>query len=184
MNYKRIIVLFSSFLSLLSLSAVAQISNTKASGSLTLTDAQIVHVMKTMDQEEQRLSKMAKSKSKNQQVQDFAKEIMNEYHQSEKEVTAIGKKINVKDMTNDLSNAIKDTAEGKARDFKIMDEGDFNREYIDLQVNMHKDLLNDLDKRMIPATQSPDLKSYLQSKRAQVQDNLSKAQEIQKSLVK
>src|SRR5690606_1456476 len=56
------------------------------------------------------------------------------------------------------------------------------RLYIDTQVRMHKDVLESLDNRVIPAISNGEIKSTVTQMRRQISDHLTKAEGIQKKL--
>ena len=59
---------------------------------------------------------------------------------------------------------------------------DFDKAYIENQVMMHQQVLNDLESKYIPATQNSDFKAFLETTKAHVQEHLTKAQQIQSTL--
>jgi hypothetical protein len=58
---------------------------------------------------------------------------------------------------------------------------DFDRKYIDYQVNFHQQVLDALDSRLIPWA-SPELRSMLEETRPKIQAHLDRARELQRTL--
>ena len=58
---------------------------------------------------------------------------------------------------------------------------DFDKKYIDYQVNFHQAVLDNLDARLIPWS-SPDLRSLLEEQRPKVAAHLERARELQRQL--
>lgn len=154
----------------------------KAFAQETLTDAKIVEVMKVANDGEVDLAKMAKSKADNKDVKEFAKKMIDEHKKNDKEVKDVAKKAKVKAQESEASKDLKNMAESKEKDLKNFKGKEFDKAYIDQQISMHQQLLDDLNQKLIPAAQSPELKSYLEATKAHVQEHLSRAQEIQTTL--
>ncbi|MBS1971353.1 MAG: DUF4142 domain-containing protein [Bdellovibrionales bacterium] len=150
----------------------------------TMTDAKIVKLMKTANDGEIDLAKMAKSKAENKDVKDFAKQMIDEHKKNEKESKDVAKKAKVKPEDSTASRDLKSLAEGKEKELKNFKGKEFDKAYIDQQISMHQQLLDDLNTKLIPAAQSPELKTYLEATKAHVEKHLSRAQEIQTSLNK
>ncbi|MGZ3742487.1 MAG: DUF4142 domain-containing protein [Pseudobdellovibrionaceae bacterium] len=150
----------------------------------TLTDGQIIHIMKTANEEEADLGKMAHSRADNKYVKDFAKMMADTHKQSEKDVKDVASKTKIKAVENDISKNLESDTKAKEKDLKKLKGAEFDKAYIDQQITMHQQLLDDLNSKYIPAAQSQELKAYLETTKTHVQQHLSKAQEIQTSLKK
>jgi putative membrane protein len=149
-----------------------------------VNDSQILDVVKTADEGEIDAAKVAKSKAHDTRVKDFAASMIEEHKANEKEGKKIAKNNNLKAESNDVSKNLKDDTKSKIKDLKQYKGSAFDKAYIDQQVTMHQQLLNDLDQTYIPAAQNAELKSFLQDTRTHVQEHLSKAQELQSDLSK
>lgn len=154
----------------------------QAQSQETLTDAKIVEVMKVANDGEVDLAKMAKSKAESKEVKEFAKKMIDEHKKNEKDVKDVAKKAKVKSEESASSKDLKNMAESKEKDLKNFKGKEFDKAYIDQQVSMHQQLLDDLNQKLIPAAQHPELKSYLEATKSHVQEHLSRAQEIQTTL--
>lgn len=148
----------------------------------TMTDAKIVQVMKTANEGETDLGKMAKSRAENKDVKEFAKKMVDEHKKSEKEAKNVAKKAKVKFEESTASKDLETLAKNKEKELKNFKGREFDKAYIDQQISMHQQLLDDLNLKLIPAAQSPELKTYLETTKAHVQEHLSRAQEIQTTL--
>ncbi|HEY8271418.1 MAG TPA: DUF4142 domain-containing protein [Pseudobdellovibrionaceae bacterium] len=150
----------------------------------TLTDGQIVQIMKTANDEEADLGKMAKSRADNKYVKEFAKTMVDSHKQSEKDVKDVASKAKIKAVETDASKNLERDIKAKEKDLKKLKGAEFDKAYIDQQITLHQQLLDDLNSKFIPAAQSPELKVYLETTKAHVQEHLSKAREIHTSLTK
>lgn len=150
----------------------------------TITDGQITHVMKTANEGEIDLAKVAKSKADNKEVKEFAKMMIDEHKKNEKQDKEVAKKSKIELVDNDMSKLLKDSTSLKVKDLKKLKGAEFDKSYIDQQIAMHQSLLDDLNQKLIPAAQHPELKSYLEETRTHVQEHLTRAQQIQETLKK
>jgi putative membrane protein len=150
----------------------------------TLTDGQIIHIMKTTNEEATDLGKVAKSKADNKYVKEFAVMMIDTHKQSEKDIKEVARKTNIKPVKNETSKNLERDVKTKENDLKKLKGSEFDKAYIDQQIAMHQQLLEDLNSKFIPAAQHQELKTYLETTKTHVQEHLSKAQEIQTSLMK
>jgi len=114
-------------------------------------------------------------------VRDFARRMMRDHHQLRAQGAALAKKLNVTPaapsddpvpgMAQDETNTLNSTAKGK----------DFDKAYIDAEVNAHKAVL-DLATKAAAATQNAELKNLIQKAAPVIQGHLDKAESIQKTL--
>jgi putative membrane protein len=147
-----------------------------------LTDAQIVKIVKTADEVEVDAAKTAKSKASDERVKDFAKQMIEEHKANEKDAKKTAKANNLKPEKSDISKNMEETTKAKVKELKEYKGAAFDKAYMDLQVSMHQQLLNDLDQNYIPNAQNSELKSFLQDTRGHVEAHLNKAKEIQSTL--
>lgn len=152
--------------------------------AFALTDSDIAEIMKTANTAEIDAGKLAKSKASNTQVKDFAKMMVNEHEENMKDGKKVAKEEKIKPEMTDTSKELKGSARDQLAELKNKKGADFDKAYIDNQVAMHQQLLNDLDQKFIPAASNAEFKTYLQNTREHVQQHLSKAQEIQATMTK
>lgn len=165
--------------------ALAQPQTQTATGTAgTLTDGQIMHILKTADEGEVDLGKLAKSRAQNKDVKEFAKQMVDEHKKNEKEGKDIAKKTKVEMTKNDTSTSLEKMVDTEESNLKKLKGADFDKAYIGNQITMHKQLLDDLNQKLIPAAQSPELKTHLENTKSHVEKHLTRAQQIQDSLTK
>ena len=152
---------------------------TAATAPPAITDNQIAEIMKTANMAEIDAAKVAKEKSKNQKVKEFAEHMIVEHKQNDKEAKILTKKIDIKPKANDIAKGIKNDAKIELADLKKMTGAEFDKGYMKMQIGMHQGLLNDLDQKFIPAAQNAHFKEFLQTTRTHVAAHLAKAQDVQ-----
>lgn len=148
----------------------------------TLTDPKIIELMKTANEGEVDLANLAKSRAEHKDVKDYAKNMIDEHKKNEKDGKEAAKKAKVKSEDSTASKDLENLADAKEKELKNFKGKEFDKAFIDQQITMHKQLIDDLNKKMIPAVQSPEIKAYLEATKAHVEKHLSRAQEIQTKL--
>lgn len=148
----------------------------------TLTDHQIAGILEEANDAEIDAAKLAKDDAKNKEVQEFAKHMIEEHKKNNKAMDKITKKNDIDDEDSDMSKAIKEDAKNKKSLLKKQKDLAFDKMYMEQQVTMHQQLLNDLDQKYIPAAQKPEFKAHLQATREHVNQHLQKAKDLQSKL--
>ena len=160
-------------------SAMGAASNPSASG--TWSDANIVALLDEANAADSSAGAVAATKGTAAAVRDFARRMMRDHHQLRSQGAALAKKLNVtpaaptddpvQPMAQSETNTLNTTAKGK----------DFDKAYIDAEVNAHKAVL-DLATKAAAQTQNAELKNLIQKAAPVIQGHLDKAESIQKTL--
>lgn len=148
-----------------------------------INDKQIAEVLEEANDAEIDAAKLAKKETKNKEVRDFANHMIAEHEKNLKETKKIVKKNDIDPEDSDMSKAVEADAKNKRKMLKeVKGTAVFDKTYLDQQVSMHTQLLNDLDQKFIPAAQKPEFKVHLQSTREHVNKHLEMAKELQTKL--
>ena len=145
------------------------------------TDANIFALLDEANMADSAAGAIAATKGTSSEVREFAKRMMRDHHQLRAQGAALAKKLTitpaapsddpVMPMAQDETNTLNTTAKGK----------DFDKAYIDAEVNAHKAVL-DLATKAAAQTQNTELKNLIQKAAPVIQGHLTKAEAIQKSL--
>jgi putative membrane protein len=145
------------------------------------TDANIVALLDEANAADSSAGAVAATKGTAAAVRDFGKQMMRDHHQLRAQGEALAKKLNVTPAApSDDSvapaaqkemNTLNTTAKGK----------DFDRAYIDAEVDVHKAVLG-LATKAAGITQTTELKNLIQKAAPLIQGHLDKAEAIQKTL--
>lgn len=151
------------------------------SAEVALSDANIVALLDEANMADSAAGSIAATKGTSSAVRDFAKMMMRDHHTLRAQCQALAKKLNVTPEPpagdNSVSNSQKNldmlnsTAKGK----------DFDKGYIDAEVDYHKAVLETATKAM-SAAQNTELKDLIQKAAPLLQAHLDKAQSIQRNL--
>ena len=146
-----------------------------------LTDANIVYILDNANMLDSAAGAVAATKGTNSEVREFGKRMMRDHHNLRKQGQDLAKKLNVtpEAPANDDSKASYDktmsmlngAAKGK----------DFDKAYIDNEVEYHKAVLQTATNAMA-AAQNAELKNLIQKAAPAIQAHLTMAEGIQKKL--
>ena len=148
------------------------------------SDPQIAHIVVTANQIDIDAGRLAKSKSKNKEVDAFAQQMITDHTAVNKQAGALAKKLGVKPQNNDTSKALKKGAQENMANLKKLKGGQFDKAYIDHEVAYHQQVLDAIDKVLIPSAQNAELKGLIEKVRPAIQAHLEHAQHVQADLGK
>ena len=148
------------------------------------SDPQIAHIVVTANQIDINAGKLAKSKSKNKEVQAFAQQMITDHTAVNKQAGALAKKLGVKPEENDTSKALKQGAQENMANLKKLKDGQFDKAYVDHEVAYHQQVLDAIDKVLIPSAQNAQLKGLIEQVRPAIQAHLDHAKHVQADLGK
>jgi putative membrane protein len=154
---------------------------TGASAAGAWTDANIFALLDEANAADSSAGAVAATKGTAAAVRSFGKDMMRDHHKLRVDGEALAKKLNVTPAApsddpvapaaQTEMNTLNTTAKGK----------DFDRAYVDAEVNAHKAVL-DLATKAAGITRTAELKSLIQKAAPVIQGHLDKAEAIQKTL--
>jgi putative membrane protein len=148
----------------------------------SLGDPQIAHVAVTANSIDSAAGAAARTKARNAQVRDFAQQMVRDHGAVNKQAVALAQRLNVTPADNDVSRQLQQGAEQSRTDLGGKTGAEFDRAYIDHEVQYHQTVLDALDKTLIPGAQNAELKALLQQVRPNVAAHLERARSIQRTL--
>ena len=148
------------------------------------SDPQIAHIVVTANQIDIDAGKLAKSKSKNKEVQGFAQQMITDHTAVNKQAGALAKKLGVKPEDNDTSKALNKGAQDNTAKLKTLSGAAFDKEYVDHEVAYHQQVLDAIDKVLVPSAQNAELKGLIEKVRPAIAAHLEHAKHIQGSMGK
>jgi len=101
-----------------------------------------------------------------------------------KQATELVTKLKVKPEENDTSKSLKSAGEENLKKLKGLKGADFDKAYIDNEVTYHQNVLDAVDKTLIPNAKNEELKNLLVKVRPAFVAHLDHAKHIQASLKK
>src|SRR5690242_10033282 len=146
------------------------------------TDPQIAGIVVTANQIDIDAGKLAKARSANKEVKDFAQLMITDHGAVNKQAGALAKKLGVKPENSDTSAALKKGAAENVANLKKLKGAAFDKAYVAHEVAYHQQVLDAIDKVLIPSAQNAELKDLITKVRPAIQTHLEHAKHVEASL--
>lgn len=143
------------------------------------TEAEMIHIVTTVNTAEIEAAHLARSKSKNQNIVKFANMMIKDHTKNTKEAARLAKKMNLKADGNEISKSLKAGSMATMASLKNLSGNEFNQAYIDQQLKMHQTTLDTINNSLLPKATSEEMKAYLNKTQASVTSHLEHAQRLQ-----
>jgi putative membrane protein len=147
-------------------------------------DAQIAQIVVTANQVDIDAGKLAESKGSSKEVKDFGKMMVTDHTGVNKQAQALATKLNLKPEENPTSQSLKQGGEANLQKLRGLKGSEFDRAYIDHEVAYHQNVLDAVDKTLIPSAQNAELKDLLVKTRPAFVAHLERAKDVQSKLGK
>lgn len=148
----------------------------------TLADPQIAHVAVTANSIDSAAGEFARTRAQNARVKEFAQQMIRDHTAVNKQAVALATRLNVTPTENDISRELQQGDQQARTDLGGKRGAEFDRAYIDREVQYHQAVLDALDKTLIPGAQNAELKALLQQARPNFAAHHQLAQQIQGTL--
>jgi putative membrane protein len=147
-----------------------------------LTDSDIAMVMRVANLGEVREGELARSKTTDTAVRDFAVMMVTEHTAQNNKAESQLANANVASSDTDLSRQL-DAESGADTDrLRQLSGAAFDRAYIDRQVSAHQSLISMIDSKLMPIAKKKIVKEQLTDLRKLADTHLTRARQIQGSL--
>ena len=145
-------------------------------------DAQIAHIVVTANQVDIDAGKLAQSKSSNKDVKAFGKMMVTDHTGVNKQAGALVKKLGVKPEDNDTSKSLAQGGKDNVAALKKLKGKEFDKAYVDHEVAYHQQVLDAIDKVLIPNAKNAELKDLIVKVRPAIDAHLQHAKMLQSKL--
>jgi len=146
------------------------------------TDAQIAHIVVTANQVDINAGELAESRGHSAEVKAFGKRMVTDHTGVNQQATALVKKLGVKPEDNPTSETLKKGGEENVAHLKALRGAAFDKAYVDHEVAYHEQVIDALDKTLIPNAKNAELKALLEKSRPAFVAHLDHAKQIQAKL--
>jgi putative membrane protein len=148
------------------------------------SDPQIAGIVVAANQIDIDAGKLAKSRSQNKEVKDFAQRMITDHTAVNNQASGLVKKLNVTPEESDTSRSLKSAAKQTMAKLKDLKGARFDKAYADNEVAYHQQVLDAIDKVLIPSAKNAELKDLLTKVRPAIAAHLDHAKMIASSLAK
>ena len=147
-------------------------------------DAQIASIVVTANQVDIDAGKLASSMASNPEVKKFGEQMVTDHTGVNKQAVDLVTKLKVTPKDNPTSTSLKEGGAANVASLKKLKGAAFDKAYIDHEVAYHQQVLDALDKTLIPNASNADLKALLVKVRPAFVAHLDHAKMVQSSLSK
>ena len=148
------------------------------------TDAQIAAIVVTANQVDINAGRLAEQKAQNAQLKAFGKQMVTDHTGVNKQATDLVTKLGVKPEDNPTAQSLKSGGDDNVKTLKALNGAAFDKAYIDHEVAYHQQVLDAMDRTLIPSATNPELKALLQKVRPAFASHLEHAKQLQSTLGK
>jgi putative membrane protein len=166
--------LFAASVSVVSLSAFPQGPN----------DAQIAKIVVVANQVDIDAGKLAETKGSNQQIKDFGKQMVTDHTGVNKQAVDLVTKLKVKPEDNPTAQSLATGGTDNLKHLNTLSGAAFDKAYIDHEVAYHQQVLDAVDKVLIPNASNAELKALLVKVRPAFEAHLNHAKMVQAAINK
>ena len=145
-------------------------------------DAQIAAIVVTANQVDIDAGKLAESKGKNKDVKAFGKMMVTDHSGVNKSAKDLVKKLGVKPEDSPTAESLKKGGQENVAHLKTLKGDAFDKAYIEHEVAYHQQVIDAMDKTLIPSAQNAQLKALLVKVRPAFVAHLERAKKIQAEL--
>jgi putative membrane protein len=149
-----------------------------------VTDAQIASIVVTANMVDIDAGKLAESKATDPQVKAFGRQMVTAHMGVNKSATELVTKLKVTPEDNPTSMSLKSGGEQNVKSLEHLSGAAFDKAYIDHEVAYHEQVLDAVDKTLIPGATNAELKALLVKVRPAFVAHLEHARHLQSSMSK
>ena len=149
-----------------------------------INDAQIASIVVTANQVDIDAGKLATTMAINPEVKKFAQLMVTDHTGVNKSAVDLATKLKVTPEDNDTSRALAKGGQANLANLKKLKGAAFDKAYVDHEVVYHAQVLEAVDKTLIPGATNAELKALLVKVRPAFVAHLEHAKHLQASLTK
>ena len=153
-----------------------------AASAQGVTDAQIASIVVTANQVDIDAGNLAAARSGNAEVKAFGQLMVKDHTGVNKSATDLVTRLKVTPQDNPTSESLKAGGVTNVAHLKTLKGADFDRAYVDHEVAYHQQVLDALDKTLIPGAKNEELKALLVKVRPAFVAHLEHAKMLQASM--
>ena len=147
----------------------------------SVNDAQIASIVVTANQVDIDAGKLAKSRSTTKEVKAFAELMITDHTGVNKSAKDLVAKLKVTPQDNSTSQSLKAGGDKNLANLKTLTGAAFDKAYVDREVAYHQQVIDALDKTLMPGATNDELKALLIKVRPAFVAHLEHAKHLQSS---
>jgi putative membrane protein len=167
---------------LITLSAFAFLFVAAPVHAQSINDAQIASIVVTANQVDIDAGKLATTMSTNAEVKKFGQLMIDDHTAVNKSATDLVTRLKVTPQDNPTSQSLKSEGDKNVAHLKTLEGAAFDKAYIDHEVAYHQQVIDAIDKTLIPGATNAELKALLVKVRPAFVAHLEHAKQLQSTL--
>src|SRR5205085_12128227 len=148
----------------------------------SLSDPEVASVAVTANQIDIKYAEIAKKKSKNEEILNFAQTMAKDHSAVIEQASQLVKKLNVTPKDNAVSQKLNSDAMKTRKSLEGKSGAEFDKAYINNEVEYHKAVINAVKNVLIPETENQELKDLLTNILPALDAHLQHAEMVQKKI--
>jgi len=173
-------ITFASVASIASVAAFFSLAPSTVSAQ-AINDAQIASIVVTANQVDVEAGQLASARASSDAVRTFAQLMVTDHTGVNKSAIDLATRLKVTPQDNPTSQALKSGGDKNVTTLKALSGAAFDKAYVDHEVAYHQQVLDALDKTLIPGASNSELKSLLVKVRPAFVAHLEHAKHLQAS---
>jgi putative membrane protein len=149
-----------------------------------VTDAQIAAIVVAANQVDIDAGTLAASKATNPDVKAFGRQMVTDHTGVNKQATALVTKLKVVPEANATSRSLTTGGKDNIKQLRGLKGAAFDKAYVDHEIVYHQQVLDAVDKTLIPGARNEELKELLVKVRPAFVAHLAHAKQLQSSIGK
>ena len=145
----------------------------------SVNDAQIASIVVTANQVDIDAGQLAASRSTTDKVKAFAQLMITDHTSVNKSATELATRLKVTPQDNSISQSLKAEGDKNLAQLKALTGAAFDKAYVDHEVAYHQQVIDALDKTLIPGATNAELKALLIKVRPAFVAHLEHAKRLQ-----
>ena len=147
-----------------------------------VSDAQIASIVVTANQVDIDAGKLAESRASSPEVKAFGKQMVTDHAGVNTQATELVTRLKVKPEDNPTSKSLASGGDENVKHLQQLKGAAFDKAYVDHEVAYHQQVLDAVDKTLIPSAKNAELKALLEKVRPNFVTHLEHAKELQSKL--
>lgn len=141
-----------------------------------LTESQVIKVVSTANNGEIKQARTVLPKLKTEEARKYAQMMINEHSANEKKGQTLASSLKLTPQVSGISTSLQKDSDNVVR--KLSNSSTPDKDYMSSQVNVHRKVLNTIEKQLIPNAKNTELKNMLTQTRTAVAKHLKMAEDI------
>lgn len=141
-----------------------------------LTESQVIKVVSTANNGEIKQARTVLPKLKTEEARKYAQMMINEHSGNEKKGQTLASSLKLTPQVSGISTSLQKDSDNVVR--KLSNSTTPDKDYMSSQVDVHRKVLNTIEKQLIPNAKNAELKNMLTQTRTAVAKHLKMAEDI------